>query len=230
MSRRETFRFEKPIGANYDTPAGVSCVEIKIPDAYDHLAILQGLVASLAKPEFWDGTEAIQAQMSYLWEVAYEATDWSNCVQPETTGAQDNITLLHIFSEKTAGAAFIYNKGTNNGGVTFQNPPALNDAFEVNYIRLRVGTWQIRVFGSKNSQGGTMNLWLQPEPSGSTIPILTCNFYNATTLENQTFSNTSVTVPDDGIYSLQGQTIAPTSPSVGYLCQITAFNLQRVGD
>jgi len=78
--KRETFRMDKPIAANYVTPSGVMCVQVMIPDDVEHVAILQGLMAQVTNPENWQGTEADRAQLAYLWEVPYVLTDWGQCV------------------------------------------------------------------------------------------------------------------------------------------------------
>jgi len=230
MFKRPVYRFEKPIAANYETPSGVSCVEVHLPDALDHLAILQGLMAVLAKEDFWDGTEAERAQLSYLWEVAWAANDWSNCMTPKEAGEQDNITLWHIFSTKDAGNNFISNKAVNNGGVTFQNTSADGDQWHTDRFNLRAGTWRVRMLCVKLSSGGKLYVNLVAAGVGGVIPVFApADLYSAATVENFIFS-ADVTVVYPGYYIIESGINGHTSPSSAYLAQITCINLHRVGD
>lgn len=123
--RRESFRMEKPVAANYVTPSGVTCVQVKVPDDNEHVALLQGLMAQLTNPDNWQGTEAERAQLAYLWEVAYVATDWGQCV----TNNLLQIVLFTINATPLAGAGSLsYNVSSdlpfgftqfNTGGTLF---------------------------------------------------------------------------------------------------------------
>jgi len=78
-SRRQIFPFEKPLASQYSVPSGAFCIEILVPDALEHLYVVQGLLAACTRPEFWDGTEEEQNALAAIWQEVYAAMDWESC-------------------------------------------------------------------------------------------------------------------------------------------------------
>lgn len=227
--KREFFRFEKPIAANYDTPSGVSCFQLYIPDALDHLYILQGLMAALTKEDFWDGTASWKAQMAYMWQAGYDATDWSNCVNPSQVGLQDFIVLNQVFTEVVSGGALLFTKTINNGGIVSQTGNAINDHWKISDFRLRPGTYQHKMQVQMSTLAGMLHLWIEPDGGGTDIDLYnTIDLYASPALENAIYT-TTFTIATDGLYELHGQVPAKRAAAVGYGSFLTGHQITRTG-
>jgi len=79
MSKRQNYLFEKPIASQYSVPSGAFCIEILVPDALEHLYLVQGLLAACTKPQFWDGTDDEKEALAAIWQEVYSAMDWESC-------------------------------------------------------------------------------------------------------------------------------------------------------
>jgi len=233
MFKRQYFTFEKPIAANYDTPSGVSCIQVYYPDDIEHLYVLQGLMAALTKPDFWDGTEAEIDYRAYLWEVAYETTNWSDCEVATMPGLMSRVTLWHMDAEVTVNdagnaIAISHDAGADFAHYAQQNPPTLNSQSS-QLVRLQAGSWKMRMlYHGLTSSGKCQLYWLKADFSdsgaiGAELDMYADGF-------NQIHTGT-FTIPDDGDYRITwsntGRNVANLTPF--YRMMITKTELWRTG-
>jgi len=61
-------------------PEGLRCVSVFIPDDVFHLRILAGLVGLATKATNWEGEQENRDAVALLWNLAYDATDWGDCM------------------------------------------------------------------------------------------------------------------------------------------------------
>lgn len=229
-SKREFYRFEKPIAADYETPSGVSCVQVYTPDDLDHLPLLQGMLATLTKPEFWDGSEADRVQRAYLWEVAWAATDWSGCVTPSEAGQQGRVTLWHRWTNVTTGNALQINVDATQlwGHYCRQNTAAVGDD---NYqaVYLPAGDYEIRVLYMRLTNNGNLTVTFQHKPDDAQTTALSAVNLYGTTLANQVVTG-SFTLTDNGLYHVYFQCPSKNASSSGFALPLTVTEIWKTGD
>lgn len=61
-------------------PEGLRCVSVFIPDDTFHLRLLAGLVGLATKATNWEGEQVNRDAVALLWNMAYDATDWGECM------------------------------------------------------------------------------------------------------------------------------------------------------
>lgn len=228
--RRESFRLEKPVAANYVTPSGVMCVEVKVPDDDEHVALLQGLAAQLTNPENWQGTEAEKAQLAYLWEVAYIETDWSNCVTPTETGNQARVSFWHRWAEVTTGNALQINVDAAVlwGHYCRQNAAAQGDD---NYqdCWLSAGEYEISILYYRLTNNAKITVTFQFQADMSTVLAFQDVDLYGTTLPNQVISN-AFTLTKSGHYRVYWAAPDKNASSSGYALPLTLTEVWKTGD
>lgn len=74
---------KKPVADLYPVVEGLRCVELQIPDDDGYLWILAGFVAILGKSWAWRGTPEDRFARALLWQIAYAATEWTQCMNCE---------------------------------------------------------------------------------------------------------------------------------------------------
>jgi len=228
--RRENFRLEKPVAANYVTPSGVMCVQVMVPDDNEHVALLQGLMANLTNAENWQGTEAEKAQLSYLWEVAYVQTDWGQCVTPSEAGNQARVSLWHRWAQIAAGNALQVNVDATvlYGHYVRQNTAASGDETYQD-CWLSAGTYAYRVLYYRLTVNGQLDLLLVYQPDSSITTIVTAAEMYGTALQNQVISGT-FTISNSGQYKLHFKIATKNAASSGFGAPLTMTEIWKTSD
>lgn len=80
---REFFQMPKMLPDLFPLPEDLTCVEIMIPNDPEYLYLLQGFVAAWTKYWNWAGTGDDRKDHAALCQVAYDATDWEQCMNCE---------------------------------------------------------------------------------------------------------------------------------------------------
>lgn len=195
--RRETFRMEKPVAANYVTPSGVMCVQVLVPDDVEHVALLQGLMAQLTNMDNWQGTEADRAQLSYLWEASYVLTDWSVCEVADYA----QIDIFCINSELLSGAGTkTYNaSATLPFGYSMSNTNNSGYGFE-DFLYLKAGEYNYHGWASLITNGG--NTVVAIVDGVSVIDTIIASVSQAGAFGTRVHHTGSFTIPADGLYRI----------------------------
>jgi hypothetical protein len=230
MTYRTYFRFPRPIAANYDTPAGVFCISVRIPGSLDHVRILQSLIELPAQADFWDGTEAEQAYRAFIWEQVNLEQNWIDCVNVSQVGLQDRIFVPHALSFVTTGNAFIAQTTLGQpGDAVFQNPAQINDAWSILFLHLRKGQWNMNMSWVRSPAAGQLHLILRPVSGDDIVLFNNLEMYSATTgalrVNGATFD-----IPADAWYTGLATIPAKNASSSGYNAFITFFDFIRFGD
>ena len=195
--RRESFRMEKPVAANYVTPSGVMCIQVLVPDDVEHVALLQGLMAQLTNIENWQGTEADCAQLSYLWEASYVLTDWSVCEVADMA----QIDLFTINAVPLAGAGAL----TYNASATLPFGYAMSNASTTLYgmeqpVWLAAGEYDYDGWSSLTTNGGNTGVTITD--GASVIDTILASVNQSGTFGTRVHSTGTFTIPDDGFYKV----------------------------
>jgi len=67
----------------YPVVEGLRCVEILIPDTIENMALLAGLLKLPGRSFNWQGDDEKRYELAQSWRVAYDATDWEQCMNCE---------------------------------------------------------------------------------------------------------------------------------------------------
>jgi len=221
--KRETFRMDKPIAANYVTPSGVMCVQVMIPDDVEHVAILQGLMAQVTNPENWQGTEADRAQLAYLWEVPYVLTDWGQCV----TQLLPTINLFSVNASVSGGALTFTQGAFMPFGYSMDTDIVANRNIRHN-VWLPVGTYECIWHYAKTVSSGNADLLLTDD-SGSVYETIANNIdmyglFNARFVNGQQFDVTA-----EGFYQIRvANDGTKNAASAGYRVSSTSIHIRQI--
>lgn len=83
MARLNIDGIKKPVADLYPDDVGLRCVELKIPDDDGYLWVLAGFFAVLGNSWSWRGTRSDREARAQLWQIAYAATEWIQCMDCE---------------------------------------------------------------------------------------------------------------------------------------------------
>jgi len=214
----------------YPATDELRCVQIYIPDDDTFLWLLAGILAIPNRESSYEDPESEQALgLAEIWREGYDMSSWGGCVNPAQVGLQNRTTIEHVWAEVVAGAAFVYNSGTNMGGYCFQNVAAINDHFVHPDIWLRAGTYDFKMQTFMTAASAQMQLYVKPIPTGSDIMLYnTIDLYASPSIANALY-NTTLTIPADGAYELHGKAPSKRVASTGYNINITRFEFVRTG-
>lgn len=220
MFKQQYARLPKPFASTFDSPLGLSCLTVLYPNSAMHLALLQGIIANLTNPDFWQGTDSEIDAMSDLWLTAYTETDWSTCLTSQWL--LGNTRVYPEMAIATDGNALSWADVTGQayGGVFRQNAPAINDKLTWN-VALKAGSYVMNVNGIKANNRGIQTIKLDGVTAG------TFDWYNSTTQLNQQ-QNTVIGVTDDGLYELTSEMATKNASSSNYFLLINYIDFLRV--
>lgn len=176
--KRQWLILPKPIALDYNVPSGTLCVQVRIPDDVEHLALLQGLMARLTVSENWQGDAADTVPLAARWQQAYIDTDWSNCLNVDQT-ADNSLTIFGDTLTVDTGNALqaVISTSQRHNFYVKQNPSALGDITECERYMTN-GAWNYRLTTVKSTTSciGVMQV---TDPSGPITTLFTQDFYQA---------------------------------------------------
>lgn len=224
MFKRQWFAIEKPIAANYDTPSGVSCIQIYYPDDLEHLYVLQGLISKLANPAFWDGSEADRDYRAYLWEVAYEQTDWQDCIE----NSMIDLDVWFVNGSVSGGVQTYSAQAAQPFGYTVFTDTTANRYITMPTYFLKAGGYTVDLWYIKNTSSGIVELIIT-DPSGVVDTAFSGLDQYATPLAVRFSRTGSFDIPADGLYSFVLRNVgSKNAASSGYSVNGTSLHIRQL--
>lgn len=226
MFRREYFSLPKPIAANYDTPSGVLCVQVSVPDDVEHLRILQGLMAMATQPDFWQGSEAEAAQRAYLWEVAYEATTWEDC-------QVDRLPTIDVYlcnEAVVSGGTLTYTtRAELPFGFTMFSDTTINRYITAQSYWLKAGTYSYSGWYTKNTSSGIVSVSIGNAGGSINVGSGSVDQYAAAFGGRFQLTDSAVVIPDDDFYNFEVRNKGlKNASSTGYSVNWCSHHLRQV--
>lgn len=195
--KREFFALAKPLVGNYSVPSGTLCVQVLVPDSPEHLALFQGIIATLTDWQNWQGLEEDAKILAYEWLERYTLTDWEDCVIR---------TLVQIdqfaFNAAIIGAGSLslsFSASLPFGYANFT--PNTSGAAMKNTVWLAAGSYVYTGQSTQSTNGGNTVLLVTDQS------LVTIDQIGGTIAQNGTFGTRITTtgtfdVPDDGLYEI----------------------------
>lgn len=223
--KRQWLVLPRPIALDYNVPSGTLCVQVRIPDDLEHLALLQGLMARLTVAENWQGDAADTVPLAARWQQAYIDTDWSNCLNVDQSADNSLIIFADNFAVDTGNALQITISNTQRHNFYVrQNPSILGQITEVERY-LTNGTWNYRLTGVKSTNSG-ISIMQVVDPDSTITTVFTQDFYQAGGLANFTLTGT-FTINEPGRTKFSFGTTGKHTSSTGYDLLLTCLELWR---
>jgi len=224
--KREYLALPKPIAAQYATPSGVVCVQVIVPDGLPHLALLQGLMATLTDASAWQGDDADRAALAAIWQNAYTITDWEEC-EEGMDGYANRVTLWHRFANVYVGSAIVQviNTGTIFNGYAHATTPANGDSSYQN-CWLTPGDYTIKMLCLKTTSAGKIFAFVANETTLYQETVFNdVDLYASPAVNNQLVTGTfTITEPTDRFYV---QCVSKNALSSGYDLPLICFDIVK---
>jgi len=224
--KREYLALPKPIAAQYATPSGVVCVQVVVPDGLQHLALLQGLMATLTDANAWQGDDADRAALAAIWQNAYTLTDWEGC-DDMGLGYQNHQTLWYRFANVYIGNPIATTITATNiwGHWCFQSPAANGDAAYID-CNMLPGNYRARLSYTKAASAGKISINLSNETTLYTeFLFVDLDMYASTNQVNQlAVVDFEITEEVQRCYFIQSGKNASSS---GYNSFLTVLDITR---
>jgi len=226
-SRREYRPVPKALTGLYTVPSGTVCISVQVPDAEDHINLLQSVMALLTDIEMWQGEDEDRALFASAWQEAFTLTDWSNCVPEDTFGYAGIATLWHTFATVITGGAISRTVDTAQmfASIVGQLTPANGDSRYQN-VFLKPGDYKVTLLGLKQSASGQLYMFLTNEDTTYQEDVFnTLEFYAAATTRN--FYATADITLTEPVQRCYFQIVGKNASSSGYGVNITAVWFER---
>jgi len=224
--RREFFTLPKPITSQFTVPSGAVCVQVKVPDSLAHIALLQGLLASLTEADKWQGEDTERTVQAQMWLDTYVTTDWGECEDPMPVyGSQ--VTLWHRFANVYIGTGIVavINTGTIFNHYAHASTPANGDSSYQNCY-LVPGDYTIKMLCLKTTSAGKIFAFVANETTLYQETVFNeVDLYASPAVNNQLVTGAfTITEPVDRFYV---QVISKNASSTGYDLPLICFDIVK---